>query len=99
PETIWAWPAIPARRPLERLQALWKNRRRDIPQGGVDTSFARRSVADRAGIDLSRFSRDLEFPVASVQVRTAFTKQDQRTWHSQSAFRVTSFDDQPRFCS
>jgi len=43
-----------ARRHLERIQALRKNRRRDIPQGGVGASFALRPVVDRAGVDLAR---------------------------------------------
>jgi hypothetical protein len=49
PEIVRARSAVPARRPLERLQAVRKDRRRDVSQSGADTDPVRRPVADRAG--------------------------------------------------
>jgi uncharacterized membrane protein YfcA len=48
-QIVRARSAVPARRPLERLQAVRKDRRRDVPQSGADTDPVRRPVADRAG--------------------------------------------------
>ena len=53
-QIVRAGPAVHACRDLERFQTLRKDRRRHLPQGGFDTSFARRPVVNRTGVDVAR---------------------------------------------